>query len=173
MNRRTTSIVSCFLSGLAVTWCVFAGPMLPSEDRVPDEALSLAGLRQFKIEVSAAPDVLERCGITTDELKSMFHRQLEEAGLMVREDGDMPRLVLTVFDAKDINQPESVALSVVIAVHQPVYLKRMKREMTVPTVSMGKMGLTTKQKVDGTLQNLIRVTTDALNRTIRMATDQK
>jgi len=173
MNRRTTSIVLCFLSGLATAWCVFAGPMLPSEDRVPDEALSLAGLRQFKIEVSATPDVLARRGITTDKLKSMFHRRLENTGLMIREDGDVPRLVLTVFDATDIHQPESVALSVVIAVHHPVYLKRMKREMTVPTVSMGKMGLTTKQKADGALQELIWVTTDALNSAIRMATSGK
>ncbi|MAE62743.1 MAG: hypothetical protein CMJ18_00600 [Phycisphaeraceae bacterium] len=156
---------------LVVAWCAFAGPMLPKRN-LPDDHLSVSGLSQFTIEAFPTQQVMDRYAVSDEKLASVFRERLEQKGFRVHHDGNHPRLRLTVFDAQDTDQPDAVALTAVISVYQKVFMDRLDRQMTLPTITFGMTSLTTKDNVADTLKQLIWDTSDALAGTVHTASKQ-
>lgn len=63
--------------------------------------------------------------MTANKLATSSRDRLHEAEIKVVEPDHLPRLVLTIFEATDGEQPDAVTLTAVLAVHQTVWIERL------------------------------------------------
>jgi len=146
-------------------WAV-AGPYTPGQRSIADEAFSLAGLNRFNVEVRS-PHMPE---MINPVLKVLSER-LQDAGCELSEDLDVPRMVISIFISKDPNQPEALAVLIVIAVRQPVSIERLQTELTIPTALYTHVKLTTKAKARTVIIQQARKFADFAIETMREATE--
>ncbi len=142
-----------------------AGPFTPHRRSLPDEALSLAGLNHFNIEVRS-PHVPE----AVEPVLAVMSDRLEEAGCELSEDVDVPRMVISIFTSEDLEQPDALAVLMMIAIRQPVSIERLETELTIPTALYTHVKLTTKADARDVIIQQARKFTDFAVQTMREAT---
>ncbi len=149
-----------------------AAPILPgSAPRdAPDEALSLAGLKRVRIEVLPLPPLLKDAGVRPSNLRQLLIVPLEEAGIKIEEEPDLPRIVVKVFMATDEQQPQALSIGVVVAVHQRVRVRRLDRSLVVPTATVTQVAQASRETARDAVERELQVVAHALQRIIRVAT---
>jgi len=63
--------------------------------------------------------------MTAKKLATNCRDWLHEAEIKVGGAYHLPRLVLTIFEGTDVEQPDAVALTAVLAVHQTAWIERL------------------------------------------------
>lgn len=149
-------VVVASLALTAVTLFVshsIGAPFVPVGRDLPDEIYSLAGLDAVEMALEAIPPELAH--ISAD-LETLFANQLEAAGIVVKDDPGLPRLVLQIQASTDPKVPEALAFAIVLALHQPVMVERLKSQLDVPTVSVSWVRQTTKADAPRTVPMGVR-----------------
>jgi len=114
-----------------------AAPILPQKPKLPGELIILSGLNRLQVVIEALPEEISRGRFTRDTIGDVLKSRLRKDGFQVAEEAaegrNIPRLVAQLFVATDADQPESVAMTLILALHQEVLLERLERRITVPT----------------------------------------
>ena len=171
MKRHTTITITgiTVLATLAACFWAAAAPIMPVRGGLPDEAYSLAGMRRINAFVDAVPTEVRDAA---DKIEQVFFARLEDAGLEIAEapeEKTLPKVVLQIQAATDTDQPDSLALGLVIAVHQPVTVERLDARLMVPTVSTSNVLLTTRDKASEVLEAEVKKLTTYVTKVIRVA----
>lgn len=170
MNARSLTLLrGCPLLAVAAVLAVSAAPMIPRTSELSDEARSLAGLLAVDVSMLPLPRMLADRAVNGERLERRFRELLAEGGLEARDDGRPPRVVLRVEAAADGDHPDTIAVLLIIAVHQGVTVERLGEHLTVPTASMSAMKLARESEAQETLEALLRKNLGALARVVREA----
>jgi hypothetical protein len=145
------SIVSAAVATLAAVWS-HAGPLLPEQPSPPEEALSLSKVTQFQLDPILLSPLLKDAAVNARPLARKLRGQLRRQGIELADNPALPRLVLTILTDTDPDQPESVALTIIMAVHQRVRIDRINRSLSVPTATTGNTRLTTKRSLSSAVE---------------------
>ena len=131
------------VSGMAVGLTVgaLAGPVLFDEPKMPDDAMSLAGIEKLAVEVKPFPGSLVELGITADLIRDRWIKRLKEADFEIVEGRDQPRLWLEMRVGGDPDLGEAYAFIARIRFIQPVRIDRLDRTLSVPTYVTGAYGM--------------------------------
>jgi len=143
---RMRMALACLAMVLWAGWSTRAAPILPTGPGLTVEQQTLQGLQKLRVEVVPVTGKLKSAGISTSRVEELFRRELTDSGLQIIERRDAPMVRLVIFAATDAEQPESMAVSFVIAFHQEVRVKRIDVEMTVPTAFFMQTKLTTRSQ---------------------------
>lgn len=160
MNEsRILRVLTCLAVCLVIGWVVHAAPFGPQGPRLTVEQLTLRNLKEFRLEVSHVDRELVEVGVDAADVKIAFRKHFTGAGFKLVRDADAPVVKLVVFAETDPNQPEAMAVSFVIAVHQNVVLTRLDEEATVPTAFFTQTELTTRSRAGDRVMQELRTMT--------------
>ena len=170
---KTTPLVAAVvlaLTGSALLVSTLKGaPFLPKERKLPDEIYSLSDLGTIHAVLDAIPPELNEL---KDDLEQLFHDHLEEAGLEVRNDPNLPRLALQLQASTDPNVPDGLAVAIVLALHQPVVVERLASRLVLPTVSMSWVKQTTERDAPKVVLREVRFLLNFFTDKLQEATEQ-
>ena len=94
-RRIEVALLLALMAGLSLA--VWAGPVLPSAPKLPDQMLSLAAVQQVRIGIDLLPLPLKKMGITDESIRQRWREQLAEAGYKVVDpNDDAPKLNLRI-----------------------------------------------------------------------------
>ena len=155
--------------GLAGGWWVSAGPVLPKPPKPSDEMISLAGIKQFRLNVQPVLGFSKDVKSITEFAEKVFREQAELAGFEIGQDSDLPSVTLTVIGNSDPDLPEALSLYVAISVYQPVYMDRLERKLVVPTATILKPELTTQGRLLDTLHDQVRFAVGMMKEFVKTA----
>lgn len=167
--RRAAAAALVLASVAAVA--ALAAPFVPGRRPLPPEVLSLADLTVLQLEVADLSSTYTDAGLRSENIRDQVTRRLTDAGIELREDSDMPRLVVKLATLVDEDQPDAVCVYVVMGIHQDVTVNRLKRSMLLPTATVATGKLCTKAKLVGVAQDEVGNLTDRITRFIRQATE--
>lgn len=144
-SRRLRLSAAVLASAFVLTspaWMARAGPMLQRRAVVSEPAQSLAELVRVHVRVDGVPTALARSGLTAAVARQRLRARLERGDVALADDEqEAPDLVLTFLEAEDATAPDSLAFSVTLAVHQPASVRRVGRDLRVPTYHHTRVGL--------------------------------
>lgn len=148
---------------LSFTWWAAAGPIAPGAGRpaplakqaLNDEMLSVAGITRVRINVAELHHRLRKLEIDRAQVHEIFRQRLVDVGIEVDDDPDLPQLGLLLNAGFNHDNPEYLAVSIVIGVHQRVHVERLDQQMNVATMSFSKAALTENAKA-GALETIER-----------------
>ncbi len=152
--------------GLLTATALLAAPIMPKTAELLDEEASLAGVKQFRVEVLATRSLRSKYGIETAKVEDAFKDRLREAGFEVVEDPDVPLCTLLVNTVVDPDQPKAVSLTASILVYQKVRVHRIGSDLTLPTATVQKNVLTTEARTEEMLFDSVSVVVDFLARMV-------
>lgn len=135
---KITLIAASFIAVFSSSLFVMAVPYTLAPPRVLEETYSLANIKAFSVEVQSE----DLPGIT-DEVTNQIIDRLADAEYEIVNDPEVPRLVLHISTAMDPQQPDGLALAMIVAVHQPISVERLESTLVVPTFTSSHIKLTT------------------------------
>lgn len=169
MNRKcATSSLAGLAVVLLIGWLAVAAPILPSGRKLTVEQRTLRGLKKVRLEVTPITGELKENGVRTQTLTDVLEEAMAEFGIQVVDEPDVPLVKVVVFDATDPDQPDALAISFVIAIHQDIVLKRLDEQMVVPTAFFTQTKLTTKSRASEMVEYEVRAMT---KRVLRIASE--
>ncbi len=130
-------------ASLAMVWTAFAAPILP-EQRIPHPFRSLAHLKKVRIGVAQVSGEMRLLGINAAEVRRVWRKPLEQAGLKVideSDEADVPMLQLKAMGLTDPEVKDGHAYLLYLTLHQPVHLPRLEERLTLPTYQDIKFGI--------------------------------
>lgn len=136
---------------VALSLAVVAGPLLPEKPNVPREVLSLAGLETVKLEVAPFPRPLLDAGILPGEVERRWQERLGEENIEVTTDPNDPTLKLRIDLVTDVSLPSAVVALIFITLEQDVHLKRLDRDIVLPTFTNYLVSLDTRERTMETM----------------------
>lgn len=162
---RATAIV------LLAAWALWVegAPMMPNKRALPEEAYTLANLRQFALSVPNISSFMENQGYHTARIEQMLREHLEEHGFEVVKDASAPEVVVQINANLHEDHEDVVALALVLAVHQDVELTRLGQHYKVPTASMSQVVLAEKASLEEHVRDMARVSIEGLAMVVRRA----
>ena len=170
-HRPIYLLVASILAVLFTTtvWMA-AEPIIERNPKLPDEALSLRGLKKVRVAVDAVP---EEVNFSEAQIMEILRDALDDAGIKVSDDPKLPKFVVSVAVQKDPEDPEIIAFAIVPSVYQSVTVDRLDQRLTIPTFSGMTLGVMRsneshkhfKKQLHGCLNYLIRL--------IREVSDEK
>jgi hypothetical protein len=148
----------CFGAGL------FAGLFVPSAALAPDTVQSLADFGDaVRIRIGTPPVLLEQAGITAQFLESRLRTQLDEAGIrVVADDPEVPLLDFSTFAVSEPRVADAVAYLCIVQVEQPVRVKRLDRELQLPTFYYHTLGIEPPADLAGAARSIAGATIRAV-----------
>ena len=139
---RTTrfAVALIVLAGLIVG-IGLAGPVLMDEQKLPDDAMSLAGLEKLAVDIEPFPGSLTDKGLNADLIRNRWVKLLEQADFDVVEGGRHPRLWMKVRAGSEPAVPGGYAFVVEMKLFQRVHIERLGRTLNVSTYTTGALGM--------------------------------
>jgi hypothetical protein len=101
--------------------------------QIPDEILSLANVKQVRVEFENLPADLQKAGMTSERFQTFAKKKLTDAGIELVTTGDVPVLMIKAVTITDPSVPEATALIFFCDVQQRIKVMRIDRELNVPT----------------------------------------
>lgn len=142
------AILVIFLAGGLSTLAVLAGPALPGEGVVAESIQSMAEVKNLAISVAPMTELLAEAHVSVEALTEAMSETLTAAGFTVLEkQEERPRLVLQLMTGTDAAFPDAVSYCAVLALRQPVGLKRIEHEMEVATYVTYRVALENKENL--------------------------
>ena len=135
----------------ALTLAAVAGPLLPEKPNIPREVLSLAQIKRIRLEVTPFPRLLTDAGILPDEVKRKWRQRLEKKGIEVTTNPNDPTLRLRIDLVAEPSLPSTLAALIFISLEQDVHLKRLDRDIVLPTFTNYLVSLDTRQRMIKTM----------------------
>ena len=142
-KRALTSVAIVIWTLLSAS----AAPVWPGTPKLTVEQLSLRGIDALRLEVIPVSKDLREAGVSTEELEAAFAEEVRTSDIRIVSVPTVPVARLVVFGDTNDDQPDAVALTVVIALHQEILLKRVDVETTAPTAFFTETTLTTRARV--------------------------
>ena len=159
MSTTRFAVALIVLAGLVVG-IGLAGPVLLDEQKLPDDAMSLAGLEKLTVDIEPFPGSLTEKGLSADLIRNRWIKQLEKADFKIVEGRDHPRLWLKVRAGSEPTVPGGYAFAVELKLFQPVRIERLDRTLNVSTYTTGALGMVPtkdlRRDVDRALDKRIR-----------------
>lgn len=147
-----TVMAGCLVLLLA-TWARTGPFMQPRADVDPQRA-SLADLKRFGLKITLLAPVLEKIGLSRDELRSKWVDKLTEQGFVLDDDAES-FLELKVGLTAHRKVPDAVAINPVLSLWQPVTVGRTRHELVLPTYTISLVGLERKEHFGPTLTQVV------------------
>lgn len=145
-RRIEVALLLALMAGLSLA--VWAGPVLPSAPKLPDQMLSLAAVQQVRIGIDLLPLPLKKMGITDESIRQRWREQLAEAGYKVVDpNDDAPKLNLRIMYVTDPDVAGAIAYTCVLTVEQSARIGLAEEPLNVPTFLTAVMALETEEKV--------------------------
>ena len=157
MTRRTSTIHWAGVLAVVgvVALAVVAAPVLPTRRALPREVLSLAGLTDVQLDLKPFPEALLDAGVQRDQVEASWRKQLAAAGIEVTTEPDAPTLSLRVDVVTERSVPSAMTTLVFISLEQDVQLKRLERDMVLPTFTHYSVNLESKDRMNKMFRPLI------------------
>ena len=137
MNRPYTMLCLIFswitCAGLALV--CFGAPMVPGHKGLPDAVISLAHLKEVRLEITPVSQVLVELDVTDDLIRSKLEEILQEMGIAIVEDKDTPILEIMTIGVAEPAIADGLAFNMRLLLHQHIYIERLEQHLTVPTFS--------------------------------------
>ena len=143
------------LAMAAMSWWLRAAPIIGARPMLPDEILTLQGLRDVRLKTAPVTPTLLEHGITMEMLQA-FRQRLAERGFELTEKQDVPIIQFSARVQTNARHPRIVAIYFVVDVHQRVRLHRIDRDLSVPTISVSHAAITTRDQVESILEQEVR-----------------
>lgn len=124
---------------LVAAFVVTGGPILPGKAPIPDEVQSLANLSELKLEViipSAMLIHLESFSVSREMIRGDMENFLEENGVDIVEDGDVPTCTVVVTTNTLPDLPRVMGVTFHLSIEQVVFVKRIEKSLSVPTYAL-------------------------------------
>lgn len=143
-----------------------AGPFMPAGHRaVPDEIVSLTGVRRMQLAISHLPDPLIAAGFDHAHVRQRLEAKLTAQGfeivaLETAEDPAVPRLVCHALMHDEPGPDDWLAYCLFADVVQRVHLPRLQRDLHVTTCTLVVTAKATRDRLltvsDTTLEELVK-----------------
>ncbi len=155
-RRMLWSLVATVVIMVAMAaWRVQAEPIIPRARELPEEIQSLARIDQVQLKVLKLPRSLRERGFTESEVRRRCIAWLAMDGIEVRDDPYLPRMELWFKDVRNQKRPSISCVTTVVSIFQSVRVKRLERDMNVPTACFVGATLTTAAElVDDVMRDL-------------------
>jgi hypothetical protein len=119
------------LLGAIVAW---AAPYLPQSSlKMQDEVTTLADMDRLHLVVEPFPLEIRDRGIVEPDVEAAWREDLEKAGLTVAGGPDVPQLHLWLATREHFDVPDGFGYFTSVTLEQPVIVKRLGREASIPT----------------------------------------
>lgn len=169
MTRARFRVIICavFASLAAVA---IAAPIRPTQPKLPDEVIALAGIKEVFVQVDPIPPAAKNAGIDQKLLTDAFREEVERVGLKVVDRNDVPKVVFQVMAPTYREHDDVIGVMTIVAVHQPVTIKRTGDDLTVPTASMTRATISNIDRARFDLDREVRSMAQFLATLIKQAT---
>ena len=156
-HPRLIAIVTLLMI-TAAAWWLDAAPSKPADFELPQEVMTLRGIKAIRIQVTPVTAYLDVEGATMEMVEEALAERLTELGYEVVDDPKAPKLLVRPYECLSDDLPTGVGLNLVIGVHQEITVHRLEKKMTVPTTVLTHSVLTTK----GQVARVLKETTEDL-----------
>lgn len=138
MKLRTIGLAASVMSVAgALTWVCFAGPALPVKSMVTDEIYSLGRLEKVKVKVKVLSKLSELDALDLKQIKKQMTDRLIEGNINVIDEGNqVPTVSLVIMANTDIRFDGITSVTYHISLEQVVLIRRLEREVVVPTYAL-------------------------------------
>ena len=134
----------CVPAAVALTaWVCTAAPILPAKPRVTEEIKSLAGIKRLRVVVESKSLLLQNMKYSPANIQEQVSDLMIEAGFEVVDKREklLPILRFEFMSASDPKFEKAAGFCVVMALRQPVDLRRFELSMYASTYQSFYVGL--------------------------------
>ncbi len=170
-RHRVVSTVAVLCAATAVTCAVFAGPMVPTEKPIPEEARTLAGLTTLGVKLDLQSEELEAAGLDELTVTNLLLERLDTSGLETTDHPDAPKLNVVLLSKTHPNHKDILSMTYELAVHQQVVIPRSGHTVHAPTYTLVFGALIPKNELRDTVNTDLRNLTDFVLGRIVSATE--
>ncbi len=138
MSQRTVRLATLAMATLGVAaWVCLAAPNLPKKSLVTDEIYSLGQLDKVKVELKVMSTLLTEEGLDEKAIEEDMANLLMAGGIDVVDKGDaIPTVSLVLLTNTDARFEDVVSVTHHISLEQPVLVRRLERDVVVPTYAL-------------------------------------
>ncbi len=133
MRPRITIAKLLFALVLIAALVAVAAPLLPTESKLPFAVRSLAGLDRIEVRIRPWKQVPVKVDLTATTLQAAWEGTLKRAGFKLGRGSDVPKLDLNVRVITDSDVPDGVSVHAMLTLKQNVLVKRLDKELLLPT----------------------------------------
>ena len=174
LNRTKHTLIGLLTASmtLVTAFIVTGGPILPDKAPIPDEVQSLADLSELKLEViipSAMLIHLESFSVSREMIRGEMEKLLEENGVDVVEDGDVPTCTVVVTTNTSPDLPRAMGVTFHLSIEQVVFVKRIEKSLIAPTYALVHGILVTHDDVSKEMRQTVPMLIQQLKRRISQA----
>jgi len=133
-----------------------AAPMVPERVVPTDQVRSLAGLTQFRLKVLPLSRDLLSAGLDAERIRDGWVDALREEGFDVNDESSS-LLELRIITVVDSNEPDMVAINLMLMLYQEVNVRRIDGELSVPTYVSLQVGIENHRDMARTIPGVLRI----------------
>lgn len=133
-----------------------AAPIVPETVVPTDQVRSLEGLTQFRLEVLPLSRDLTSAGLDAERIQDGWADALQEEGFAVNDEST-PLLELRISTLVDSNEPDMVAINLVLMLYQEVNVQRIRGKLSVPTYVRLQVGIENHRDMARTIPGVLRI----------------
>ena len=139
---------------------------------LPGEVRSLAHLERVRFVVDPLPKMIYDAGVRMDRARKSWTEKLIEAGIVVVDDADAPKLRLTVVSKTDETVEGAVAYVMLLTLEQSVHIPRIDANVQIPTWTGVDVFLRAEDQLAQGFRGSMNYTFDKFLQRIRLATNR-
>ena len=167
-TRKWLTITAVVLAMTTTAWWLHAAPIRNARPKLPDEIITLHGLREIRLKTVPLGPSLTELNVTKEMMRA-FEERLVEKGFEVTEKQDVPIIQVSARLQTNSRHPDIIAVYFVVDVHQRVRVYRIDQDLTVPTISISHAVITTPNQVADMLEQEVRDLADRFNKFVDLA----
>ncbi|MAE63073.1 MAG: hypothetical protein CMJ18_02270 [Phycisphaeraceae bacterium] len=171
LNMRLRNLLIVFGTVLTLATPPGAAPMVPERPRLTAEQRTLRDLSEVKLDVFPLAEDLTEAGMTHEGLRKAFTKTAESAGLKIVDADDVPMARLVIFASKNPQQPDALALTFILAIHQRIAVKRLNEDFKAPTAFFTQTRLTTLEDAERLVEWELRTMTRRVMKIVNRASE--
>ena len=116
-TRLVHVLLILVLAGWSVT--TLADLFIPNARRLPDEAISLAGIKQLRLRIAPVPKDIGLDTLSARGIERQWAEKLGRTGFQIVDDEDAPTLSLVIVGFTEPQVPDGVSFCALLELEQP------------------------------------------------------